>query len=57
MIKYCKKCLMPSSRPRINFNNQGVCNACNYKKKFIKTKLAFKEQELKKILKKNKLII
>ena len=54
MIKYCKKCLMPSSRPRINFNNQGVCNACNYKKKFIKTKLAFKEQELKKILKKNK---
>lgn len=27
-IQYCKKCLMPNSRPRIVFNNEGICNAC-----------------------------
>ena len=27
-IVYCKKCLMPNSRPRIVFNEEGVCNAC-----------------------------
>jgi len=29
-IKYCKKCLMPNSRPRIVFNSEGICNACLY---------------------------
>jgi N-acetyl sugar amidotransferase len=27
-IQYCKRCLTPSSRPRIGFNDDGVCNAC-----------------------------
>lgn len=27
-VVYCKKCLMPNSRPRIVFDNEGVCNAC-----------------------------
>lgn len=27
-VIYCKKCLMPSSRPRIVFDEDGVCNAC-----------------------------
>lgn len=25
---YCKKCLMPATRPRLQFNEDGVCNAC-----------------------------
>jgi N-acetyl sugar amidotransferase len=29
-IKYCRKCLTPSSRPRIVFDDQGVCNACRH---------------------------
>lgn len=29
MIRYCKKCLMPSSRPRVEFDEKGVCNACH----------------------------
>lgn len=36
-MTYCKKCLMPSTRPRIMFNEDGVCNACQWaeeKKKF-----------------------
>ena len=28
MIKFCKTCLTPTSRPRTIFNNKGVCNAC-----------------------------
>ena len=27
-IIYCKKCLMPSSRPRIEFDDEQICNAC-----------------------------
>ena len=29
----CKKCLMPSSRPRISFENNKICNACVYQSK------------------------
>ena len=25
---YCKSCLIPSTRPRVQFNKEGVCNAC-----------------------------
>ena len=36
MINFCKKCIMPDSRPRIVFNNMGICNAClNSEKKFL----------------------
>ena len=31
MIKYCKNCLFPETKPDLEFNNKGVCNACtNY---------------------------
>lgn len=29
-ITYCTQCLMPNSRPRISFNQEGVCNACTH---------------------------
>ena len=51
-IKYCKQCLMPSSRPRVTFNKDDVCNACTYaqeKKDNIDWK--FREIELLDILK------
>jgi len=28
MIKYCKKCVMPNTKPDIIFNEEGICNAC-----------------------------
>jgi len=28
MIDFCKKCIMPNSRPRIVFDEGGICNAC-----------------------------
>jgi N-acetyl sugar amidotransferase len=27
-VIYCRNCLMPNSRPRIEFDGNGVCNAC-----------------------------
>lgn len=35
-VKYCKKCTISNQRPRITFDENGVCSACNfaeYKKK------------------------
>lgn len=29
-VVYCKGCLMPNTRPRIAFDEEGVCNACRY---------------------------
>jgi len=29
-MQYCKKCLTPSSRPRIVFDKEGICNACRH---------------------------
>ncbi len=29
-VKYCKKCTISNQRPRITFDNKGVCSACNY---------------------------
>ena len=31
-IRYCKTCLTPDSRPRITFDANGICNACNNSK-------------------------
>lgn len=33
-MKYCKKCVMPSTRPGITFNEEGICSACqSYEKR------------------------
>jgi len=29
-VRYCKKCVMSNQRPRIVFDDEGVCNACRY---------------------------
>ena len=46
-FKYCKKCLMPNTRPGISFNEEGVCSACvNYEnRKNIDYNKRFKELE------------
>lgn len=28
MVQYCKKCIMPSTRPGITFNKEGICAGC-----------------------------
>lgn len=27
-MKYCKRCLLPSTKPGLTFNEEGICNAC-----------------------------
>ena len=37
-IKFCSKCTISNQRPRIQFDKDGVCSACNfqeYKKKLV----------------------
>ncbi|MGB3056696.1 MAG: N-acetyl sugar amidotransferase, partial [Candidatus Omnitrophota bacterium] len=29
-IRFCKKCIISNQRPRTQFDENGVCNACNY---------------------------
>ena len=30
-VKYCKKCTISNQRPRITFDENGVCSACKYR--------------------------
>ncbi len=32
LLIYCKECLMPNTRPRQQFNDQGICAACEWNK-------------------------
>lgn len=47
-IKYCKRCVMPNTRPGIKFDENGVCEACNNfaKKELIDWDDRFKKLEL-----------
>src|SRR4051812_11696239 len=29
-VKYCVKCTISNQRPRITFDEHGICSACNY---------------------------
>ena len=29
-VKFCKKCTVSNQRPRISFDEQGICSACNF---------------------------
>jgi N-acetyl sugar amidotransferase len=53
-ITYCKKCLTPSSRPRISINDAGVCNACENSKEKTQIDWNEREKELLEILKKHR---
>ena len=47
-MQYCKKCLNLSTRPRISFDDKGICNACQWaemKKKEIDWDRRWKELE------------
>ncbi len=48
-IFYCKKCLVSSARPRISFDDKGICNGCNYLEKRKKEDYKKKGEELKSI--------
>ena len=28
-LRHCKKCVIPNTRPNIDFDHLGICSACN----------------------------
>ncbi|MDZ4726928.1 MAG: N-acetyl sugar amidotransferase [Leptospira sp.] len=50
-VKYCKRCTISNQRPRITFDAEGVCSACNYADyKNTQVDWAKREAELKILL-------
>ena len=46
MIRFCTRCTVSSMRPRITFDEEGVCSACHFAEKKAKTDWAAREKEL-----------
>ena len=49
-IFWCKKCLATSTRPRVTFDERGLCNACVWVKEKSKIDWTKREIELKRLL-------
>ena len=49
-ITYCKQCVISNQRPRITFDKDGVCSACNYFEFKRKIDWEQREKELIEIL-------
>lgn len=50
-VKFCKRCVMSNQRPRITFDDKGICSACNfsdYKRQVVDW--AKREEELRTLL-------
>ena len=54
-VKYCTKCTISNQRPRITFNEEGICAACQYAE-FKQTKIDWEERdkELKELCDKHR---
>ena len=50
MIKFCKTCLMPNTRPRIIFDKNNVCNACLNSKNKKKINWKSRKKEFDKVI-------
>lgn len=48
-MRYCTKCVMPSTRPGISFNEEGVCSACQSYDKRENTDYKARFEELKQL--------
>ena len=49
-MRYCKRCVMPDTKPDIHFDEQGVCNACRSFEKRKDIDWSAREEQLKEIL-------
>lgn len=50
-IHFCNTCLMPSTRPRITFDSNGICNGCQTYQNRLQTDYARRKHELQVLLK------
>jgi N-acetyl sugar amidotransferase len=51
-VIFCKKCTISNQRPRITFDKEGVCSACNYRQYKAEVNWDDRKKELKKFLNK-----
>lgn len=52
MLTYCKKCLMPSTKPDLHIDEKGVCNACRAYDARKEVDWSTRKLELEEVLKK-----
>ena len=50
MLTYCKKCLMPSTKPDLHLDKEGVCNACRAYDARKEVDWALRKLELEEVL-------
>ena len=50
MLKYCKCCVMPDTKPDLYIDDEGICNACRSFKKRVEVDWDARYQELLKLL-------
>ena len=50
VVRYCRTCLMPDTRPRVVFDEQGICNACVNAEQKRKTDWAARREEFVQLL-------
>lgn len=50
MIKYCKRCVMPETKPDLKIDAEGVCSACRYMEKRREVDWDLRKQELTQLL-------
>ena len=51
-VEFCKSCVVSNQRPRISFNEKGICNACENNKNKNIINWSEREKELKELLSK-----
>ena len=49
-MRYCKKCVYPDTKPQLNLNTNGICDACRSAEEKEKIDWAARKKELEKIL-------
>ncbi len=52
MLTYCKRCVMPDSKPDLHLDDEGVCNACRNYEKRKEVDWDVRHQELLQVLEK-----
>ena len=51
-MEYCKRCVMPDTKPDLRFDNEGICNACrNFERRTV-VDWSARKKELEQILEK-----
>jgi|TARA_B100001971_G_scaffold5268_1_gene4357 N-acetyl sugar amidotransferase len=53
-VKYCRKCVISTQRPRIHFDEDGVCSACRFAEKKQNANWEEREEQLRGLLEKHR---